>query len=135
METISLEHDIEVFCVTATSFPDGVLASHQTLHRLIPPSGSSRRYFGLSRPEDGGGIIYRAAAERLKGENNVHGLKTITIKKGEYIAAVIKNYLEDVTKIEKAFRELLEHPGLDPNGYCVEVYTSDKDVTCMIRLK
>jgi hypothetical protein len=30
------DNDIKVFYVTATSFPNGILAPHQKLHALIP---------------------------------------------------------------------------------------------------
>lgn len=134
METIFINEDIPVFYVTASSFPDGVLAAHQTLHALIPYS-ESRRYFGLSRPENNGGIVYRAAAEELNdGEAGQLKLETITIKKGRYVSLLVKDFMKDISSIEKAFNQLLTYPGLDPQGYCVELYLSQKDVQCMIRL-
>ncbi|WP_303463239.1 hypothetical protein [Tamlana sp. 1_MG-2023] len=37
--------------------------------------------------------------------------------------------------IDRAFQQLLKKPNLDPKGYCVEQYATDKEVvTCMIRL-
>jgi hypothetical protein len=37
--------------------------------------------------------------------------------------------------IDRAFKELLEQPNLDPQGYCVEWYSSNEEsVKCMIRL-
>ncbi|MDB5155686.1 MAG: putative transcription activator [Mucilaginibacter sp.] len=51
-------------CIAASSFPDGVMAAHQQLHALIIYS-DDRKYFGLSRSENGQ-IIYKAAAEELK---------------------------------------------------------------------
>lgn len=134
METITVNEDIPVFYVTASSFPEGVLAAHQTLHALIPYS-EKRRYFGLSRPENDGGIVYRAAAEELNdGEAGQLNLETITIKKGRYVSLLVKDFMKDISSIEKAFNQLLTYPGLDPQGYCVELYLSQKDVQCMIRL-
>ena len=52
METTIVDKDIKVFYKTAKSFPDGVLSAHQTLHALIPFT-TDRRYFGISRPENG----------------------------------------------------------------------------------
>jgi hypothetical protein len=65
METIILDKDIKVFYVTASTFPEGILAAHQTLHAKIPYS-TERKYFGISRPENNGKIVYRAAAEKRK---------------------------------------------------------------------
>jgi hypothetical protein len=134
METCFLENDVRILYVTANSFPAGVLAAHQKLHALIPYS-AQRRYFGLSRPENAGTIVYRAAAEELKpSEAEELGLQTLILKKGKYISTIIKNYHEDVSAIEKAFSILLKTSHLDRQGYCVEWYLNDKDVQCMVRL-
>lgn len=133
METITLDQDIMVFCLPAKSFPDGIADSHHKLHALVPFS-AERRYFGLSRPEEGR-IEYKAAAEPLDdGELEGHGLIPISIKKGEYISLLVKNYMADIHSIQNAFQTLLSHPGIDPQGYCVEWYLNDQDVQCMIRL-
>lgn len=135
METIKLDNDVVVMYVNAASFPDGVLAAHQKLHSLIPFS-TERRYYGLSRPENGGGIVYKAAAEVLEaGEAEKLGLGTVIIKKGAYISSVIHNYMQDLPAIGKTFQEMIARPDIDPEGYCVELYLSDKDVQCMVRLK
>lgn len=135
METIKLENDITVMYVTAASFPDGVMAAHQKLHSLIPFS-TDRKYFGLSRPEGGGRIVYKAGAELLEsGEAEKLNLQTITIKKGNYISATLHNYMKDLPGIGAIFQKMIARPDIAPEGYCVEWYLSDKDVQCMVRLK
>jgi predicted transcriptional regulator YdeE len=135
METAILENGIKVFYVTATSFPDGIKESHEKLHSLIPFS-KERKYFGVSRPENNGKIVYRAAAEEME-ENEAEKLncKTLVLKKGEYISLTINDFMKDLSSIERAFKQLLSYPGLDPQGYCVEWYLNEKDVKCMIHLK
>lgn len=135
METIVVDKDVTVMCITAKSFPDGVLQAHQKLHALVPP-GNNRRYYGLSRPEKTV-IIYHAAAEQLEdNEASEFGLHTITIKKGRYISITIKDFMSDISSIGRAFEQLLQEPDqLDPEGYCVEEYINDIDVICMVRLK
>ena len=133
METRTINQDIKVMYTAATSFPDGVLAAHQQLHALIPYS-DDRKYFGLSRPENGQ-IIYKAAAEELKtGEAEKLSLETLILKKGKYISLTIQDFMKDIPAIQKAFNQLLEYPGIDPQGYCVEQYIDQKDLICMIRL-
>lgn len=135
MNIFTSDHDIRVMYVTASSFPEGVLAAHRQLHSLIPFT-TDRRYFGLSRPEKESDIVYRAAAEELEsGEAEKFNLETIVLKKGRYVSLDISDYMTDITAIGRAFQELLSQPGLDPQGYCVEWYVSNKDVKCMIRLK
>lgn len=133
METVVVEKDINVYSITAKSFPDGILEAHQKLHAMLP--SKERRYYGLSRPENGV-IVYKAAAEVVeedKGETIDREL--FVIKNGHYKCIIVSNYMEDLQGIGKAFSELIADPDIDPNGYCVEYYYNDKDVKCMVRLK
>lgn len=136
METLTFGNDITVFYITATSFPAGVKAAHEKLHSLIPFS-TTRKYFGLSRPESNDGtIIYRAAAEELEaGEAKKLNLDTMVLKKGRYTVITIHDYMKDIPAIGNAFQQLIALPGIDPQGYCVEWYVNNKEVKCMIRMK
>jgi predicted transcriptional regulator YdeE len=136
MEIYTLEQEITVLIVTATSFPEGIAAAHKQLHSIIPHS-ENRRYFGISRPEDPEGpIVYRAAAEQLHpGEAERFGLETIVLKKGSYASLTIEHYMNNLGSIGSTFEELLQEPNLDPEGYCVEWYISDEEVKCMVRLR
>ncbi len=134
METIEISKDIKVFYITSTSFPDGVMEAHKKLHALVPAS-EERKYFGISRPESGT-IVYKAATEELEaGEAERLHCNTLVLKKGKYISITIKDFMKDIQSIGKAFQQLLSHPDIDPQGYCVELYLNDKDVRCMVRLK
>jgi hypothetical protein len=134
METITIDNDIVLLCVTAASFPAGVMEAHQKLHSLIPFS-EHRKYYGISRPENGA-IVYKAAAEELTpGEGKQLDCETVVLKKGKYISTVIHDYMKDLPSIGRAFEQLLAQPGLDPQGYCVEWYVSQTEVNCMIRLE
>ena len=133
MEKYTVPDTIKVLYKKAASFPDGVLAAHQQLHALTPYS-TSRRYFGLSRPENGEIVYYAAMEEMQPGEAEKFNCKTMEIKKGNYVGVVIKNFMKDIPSIQKAFNELLKHPQLDPQGYCVEWYPSQQDVRCMVRI-
>jgi hypothetical protein len=135
METIKLENDIKVFYVTAKTFPEGIAEATRDLHALFPFS-PERKIFGLSRPENNDKIVYRAAAEELQpGEAEKFNCETLLIKKGNYISLDINDFRKDIMSIDRAFKQLLKHPNLDPQGFCVEWYASDKEaVRCMIRL-
>lgn len=135
MEKYHLPDDITAMYITASSFPDGVLAAHQKLHSLVPMSDTpERKYFGISYPIDGT-IIYKAGAEELtEGEAEQLGLETYLMKKGKYISTDIHDYMKNLSAIGDAFNELLESPDIDANGACVEWYITDKDVKCMVRL-
>ena len=134
MEKYRLDSDIKVICVTADSFPSGILGAHNTLHSMLP-SGKGRNFFGISSPNKKGDIIYKAAVEEsFAGEAEKLGCDTFVIKKGEYISIPIQNFMSDVLGVGRAFKELIANPRIDPNGVCVEMYTGSNDVRCMVRL-
>jgi len=133
MDIRSFDHDIRLLTIEAPSFPEGIMDAHEELLAMIPFS-DERLYFGLSRPENGT-IVYFAATEELQpGEAEKWGCGTLILKKGNYLSLRIEDYMKDISAIGRAFDELLKQPGIDPNGYCVEWYTSTKDVNCMVRL-
>lgn len=135
MEKFKLEEDIKVFFVTAKSFPQGISEATDKLHSLFPFS-TQRKIFGLSRPEHNSGIVYRAAAEEMyEGEGEKLGCETLIIPNGDYLSITVSDFRKDIMSIDRAFQKLLKEPNLDPQGYCVEWYSSNKDdVKCMIRL-
>ncbi|HET6722273.1 MAG TPA: hypothetical protein VFH07_05960 [Chitinophagaceae bacterium] len=134
MENYFLEKDIKVFYVKATSFPDGITEAHQKLYALIG-FAKHRKIYGISYPESPGKIIYKAAAEEsYSGEAEKLGCPTFIIKKGNYSSIYVKDFYSDIPAIGKAFQKLLDNPGIDPEGCCVEMYEGDKGVRCMVRL-
>jgi len=134
METYKLEKDIKIFYVTATSFPAGIQEAHDRLHAMVTFS-KERKYFGVSRPENNK-IIYRVGTEETyAGEAEKYKCDTLTLKGGNYISVVVKDFRKDKSSISKTFDELLKQPNPDPKGYCVEWYANDKEeVRCMVRL-
>lgn len=142
MEVITLNNDISVFFITAKSFPNGIAEAHGTLTKLVP-SSKERKFFGISRPEGSEGIVYRAAAEEASpGEGEKLNCDTLVLKKGRYISLIVNDYTRDTQAIERAFKKLLEYPGIDPQGYCVEWYLpagtpplEAKNARCMVRLE
>lgn len=135
MEIIKIERDITIFYVTAKSYPEGIMEAHQKLHSIVPFS-YERNYFGLSRPENNNGIVYRAATEETyKGEALKYNCETLLINQGNYLSIVIKNYRKDLESIGIAFQKILSKPNIDPEGYCVEWYLSQNEVNCMVKLK
>lgn len=134
MEITQLDRDITALCVSATAFPEGVLAAHQKLHSLVTFS-PERNYFGISYPVGLGQIMYLAATEIGAGEDaDALGCDVFFIKKGQYISTLISDFMQDIPAIGRCFQTMLEDPRIDPNGYCLEWYQGEKDVRCMVRL-
>lgn len=133
MESFTFQHDVKTYCVTATSFPEGIQAAHEQLHALLPQN-DRRNYYGVSWQAENGSIIYKAAADIMETDGpELANLETFTIKNGPYNSFFIANYAENLDGIKRAFDLLLEQHEVDPNGYCLEWYM-DRDVKCMVPL-
>lgn len=134
MDSFILAEDLRVMYVTATDFPEGVERAHIQLHAMITEK-ERRRFFGISWPDENGHIIYKAACdEMVPGEAEKLGLEAFTIKKGPYNSFFIKDFMEDIGSMKRAFKLLLAQHEVDPNGYCLEWYIGDNDVKCMVPL-
>ena len=134
METYFLKDDIKLICVNAKSFPDGITDAFDRLNQIIGSTDKRKRY-GISRGAENGAIIYKAAMEELREDNELQRkMEKFVIRKGEYIGTRIVNYPDHMESIGKTFEKLLTNPRLDPNSYCVEIYLNEKDVRCMVRL-
>lgn len=132
METYHLTRDIRLCCIPAVTFPDGVMAAFQRLHDIVP-NHENRRLFGISWPDGHGSMVYKAAVEEsYSGEAEKLGAETYTIQKGEYLALTVHNFMDDIPSIGKAFRKLVDAPGVHPDTMGVEEYLSSTDVRCMV---
>ncbi len=131
---IIIENDIIVCCIRAESFPGGVLAAHQQLHRLIPQK-PGRNYYGISYPDVNRKILYKAAVNMLNyDEPDKLNCETDVIRKGKYYGTVLTDFMQNIPAIGNTFEQLLKHPDLDPDGYCLEIYINNTDVQLLVKL-
>ncbi len=132
MEKHTVKDDIHLICARATSFPDGITEAFQKLEQTDASIAKRKRY-GISHGSDRGIIYWAAVEEAFKGEAYTFGLEQYTIKKGVYSAKLLMNIKGKEELIGKAFDQLLKHPKLDPMGECIEQYTHENEVVCMVR--
>lgn len=133
MDEYTIDRDIKVLCVKAASFPEGVQMAHKKLHSLFPSPG--RTFYGISYPDKDGNIIYKAATEETyDGEAEKLNLETFTIRKGQYISDLLKEWYKEEALVGKTFKKLLSDPGIDKNGYCLEIYLNERDMRCLVPL-
>jgi hypothetical protein len=133
METYYLPYDIRLCCIPAESFPDGVMDAYRKLNTIFPDY-QSRRIFGIAWPDGQGSMIYKAALEEAyPGEAGEIGTETYVVKKGEYLGLVIRDFMNDIPSISRAFRELVDAPGIHPDTVGVEMYEGES-VRCLVPL-
>jgi len=135
MKPYFLDSDINVICVTASSFPDGIVPAFDKLNSLIQ-SPDPRKIFGISYGDGNKNIIYKAAAEEKSADEATRlGCERFTIEKGEYISEYIEDFMKNIPAMGQAFREMCSDKRIDSNGYCVEIYlNNNKDVLCIVKL-
>lgn len=135
METLIINHEVQLYMVRADSFPDGVMQAHDRL-RMIAPAKDGRVYYGISYPGQDGKIMYWAAANELyAGELKDSGTETFTIVKGAYLYIDVADFMQHVQAIGEAFRQILADSRIAPDGCCIEQYMGDKDCRCMVRTR
>ncbi|SIT23999.1 hypothetical protein SAMN05421788_10648 [Filimonas lacunae] len=124
-----------VHCVTASSFPEGVRQAHETLHALVP-NVDRRNYFGLSRRDEKGIILYKAGVTALdKGELDRFQLETICLAKGDYLYIDVPDFMKNRPGIGQAFEQLIADERMAADGFCIEWYLSLGLCRCMVRMK
>ena len=135
MEIKNLPEDINVLYVKAESFPLGIKAAHEKIHSIVNEE-DKRRYFGISWMNKNNEIEYLAAAEALNpNESDKYGCSTFTIRKGDYISETLLDWCKPEGRVAAVFQEMLKHPQLDKNGYCLEIYLNDTDMECLVKLQ
>ena len=135
MEIFNIPSDIPALYIQALSFPNGVGMAHRQLREKLPPL-PTRRFFGISWPNEKHEIVYKAAAEQLESdEATIPGLKTFVIRKGPYIGKVLKDWQKQEHRIGETFRALLTHPEIAKDGYCLEEYINDTDIRLLVTLE
>jgi hypothetical protein len=134
MEKYMIDHDISLMYIQAVSFPLGVGGAFKELEGKLGNNQGRPRY-GISFPDGKGGIIYRAAAEEaFDGEAAQAGCEAFIVHKGTFASTYIEDWKKDESSIGHAFNELLKHPQLDKQGYCLEIYPNGNDVRCLVPL-
>ncbi len=134
MKNYFLNDDIKIFCVTAKSFPEGIMEAFTTLEKMLPTI-NGRIFYGISYKNKDGSIGYKAAvAESFEGEGEKYNCETFIITRGEYLTETIMNWRNNIPAIGSAFQMLLSDPRLDNSFPCVEWYKSDVEVMCMVRI-
>jgi hypothetical protein len=134
METITMYHDIQVFYVKKNTSSVSLPEAYQELIKNVP-FARDRMYYGIIVRENGT-LCYRLAVEQLTRNENIDlNMERHIIKRGVYLSSIVRDYLQDITEIERVFRRLLLEPGLDNGENRVEWYFSGKDMACMLPLK
>ncbi|OQP64254.1 hypothetical protein A3860_19955 [Niastella vici] len=134
MENYIIEKDLKVLYVEAVSFPEGVGEAFQKLHSLLSDA-SKRVQYGISYPNENRQIVYKAGVEEsFPGEGAQLGCKLFIVRKGTYASEWLSDWKKDESIIGRTFQKLLQHPDLDPKGYCLEIYQNEKDVRCLVPL-
>jgi len=128
-----IRDDIQLVCITVTSFPEGIGEVFKKLEHEFSET-AAEGYYGISWMADDGQIIYKAAAVKPESypENTYESYE---LKKGTYLAVTIENWMQNLLQITEAFRFLMKDERFRNGSHCIEWYKSDELVYCMFRLQ
>jgi predicted transcriptional regulator YdeE len=135
METFNLKRDIKVFGQQVVRFPQGVKEAFDELVHIVP-EGLKRAYYGISKMDKDGNIMYYAAVEEtVDGEGKKYGYDYYTIEHGKYLAEPVKDWQANIACIKDVFGEMMKDKRYDETKPCVEWYKDDKEMLCMLKTK
>ena len=135
MEKYEQKEDVSLICLKAASFPEGIMDAFNKLQESLP-NCSERTWYGISKPNEKGEIIYKAAVTELSDmEAEKTGFESFTVTKGIYLTEEIKDWRKNMQMIGETFNKLLQDPELDMESSCIERYTADDEILCMVKLK
>tara|TARA_R110002012_G_scaffold298643_1_gene497215 strand:+ start:2616 stop:3023 length:408 start_codon:yes stop_codon:yes gene_type:complete len=134
MKEINLESDLNLICVRAKSFPQGIEESFKTLESKVP-TRKGRECYGIYE-ENESGITYRAGMLKKTDDEDVkYGLENFTVKKGKYLGVTINNWKSNIPKIGQTFDKIVEDERVEKNSPSIEVYKGMNDLICMVKMK
>ncbi len=134
MNNYHLNENITLYTITASSFPEGVVAAFEELYQHASPEDVSA-YYGVSYANKSGEITYKAAMALKESVTNIPKLAIFILCAGEYRGEELLNFRAKIGTIGNTFQELIHQSDLDEHGCCVEMYYNDTDVRCMVRIK
>jgi len=131
---INLESDLDLICVRAKSFPQGIEDAFTTLENKIPTRKDRECYGIYEKNQDG--VTYRAAMLKKSDDEDVrYSLENYTMRRGKFLGVKINNWKNNMEKIGRTFDEMFEDERVEKNSPSIEAYKGMNDVICMVRIK
>jgi hypothetical protein len=125
--------DVELIVCRAAEFPAGIKDSWERLESKLA-SLKGRKFYGLTRFEEGHLVYYAGLQPVDEGESEALGFPTMTLKGGKYARVKLMDWNNHADEIGPIFDELMETYKKDPNGPTVEFYCSHTELHLMIPL-
>lgn len=134
MKIYDQPHDQPVFGRLVKTFPNGIGEAFDSLMKAI--GDNKRSYYGISKMDDKGGILYWAAAEeKTTGEAEQYGSERFVIPAGDYVAETVLDWRDKTACIKDVFHEMMQDPRADNTKPCIEWYYKDDEMLCLIKAK
>ena len=135
MKVFEQTYDQPVFGHLVKTFPNGIGEAFGALMKTIP-DGDKRSYYGLSKMDDRGAVLYWVAAEeKFAGEAERYGYERFTILKGNYLSELVPNWKNNLACIKDVFHQLMQDDTADTTKHCIEWYYAEDEMLCMIQKK
>jgi len=130
-----LLHDLPVFGVQVKTFPKGIQEAFEALSKMLD-ARAKRSYYGINIPGRDGKMIYHAVAEEaFPGEANKFLCEKLSISKGVYLTASLRDWPNKTSTIHELFTLLGKDERVDRRKPLVEWYKNKREMLCMVRLR
>lgn len=134
MKIYHQQHDQQVFGRLVKTFPNGIGDAFDALMKAI--GDDKRSYYGISKMDDKGAILYWAAAEeKTAGEAEKYKYERMVIPGGDYLSEPVLNWKEKTDCIKDVFHEMMKDERADAAKPCIEWYYKDDEMLCLIKAK
>lgn len=133
MKEINIESDINLVCVRAKKFPEGIEDAFKILTNKFEYS-EEKGCYGIYEETDEE-IVYRAAMQvDSDSESTLDKFEKFTIEKGKYLSTIITEWQEKIDLIGPTFDKLFQDERVDKNSVSIEMYKGTNELTCMVKI-
>lgn len=134
MKTRILQEPIELLCVRAKTFPEGIMDAFQEVkHRFGDQAG--KECFGVTMQGESGLIYWAAVRRSAVTLSEQEDLELLTIAPGTYATQSIDQWQSKIEQIGKTFEELFGNKEVDPKSPGIEWYLNENELACMAKMK
>ena len=122
---------MSVWAVRSLAFPSGIPAAWSRLESIYPPR-PGRRFYGLTRVENGREVYYAAVEQQTVAGGSPGRLLSLEVDGGRYARVKLFDWPEHTERIAGIFAELESAYPVRPGGFFIEFYRSRRELQLLV---
>ena len=134
MKTRILEEPIELLCIRAKTFPEGIMEAFQEIKNRFGDQ-AGKECFGFTMQGESGLIYWAAIRRSAVTLSEQEGLELLTIEPGTYATQSIDHWQSKIELIGQTFEKLFSNEEVDPKSPGIEWYQNENELVCMAKMR